>query len=255
MSSPAQNAAEDRESAVLEAFVRLADTLIADFDMIDVLHGLTTDCVALFPVEAAGLLLSDPRGVNDHGALRVVASSSEQARLVELFQLQSDEGPCLDCYRGGRPVSAPDLAEAGRWPRFTAGALEQGFRSAHAVPMRLRGRTIGALDLFGAQPGALTPADLRVAQALADLATISVLQQRNLRAQRGHAEQLHAALHHRAIIEQAKGVLAERGGLDMAAAFTQLRNHAHRTGQPLTDLARGITTRDIPTDFLTHFDS
>jgi GAF domain-containing protein len=239
----------DRETALIELFVRLADTLVDNFDVVEVLHVLTTDCVALFPVEAAGLLLANP-----YGALRVVASSSERARLVELFQLQAEEGPCLDCYRGGRAVSAPDLTEAGRWPTFTEGANEQGFRSAHAVPMRLRDETIGALDLFGANPGALSPADLRVAQSLADVATISILQERGLRTRRIYTEQLTAALNHRALVEQAKGVLAERGQLDMAAAFTRLRNHSLRTRRPITELARAITNREVATDFLHRFE-
>jgi GAF domain-containing protein len=234
-----------RETALLEAFVRLTDTLVADFDILDLLHGLTVDCVRLFSTAAAGLLISDHRGI-----LQLVASSSEAARLVELFQLQSDEGPCLDCYREGRPVSAPDLAEAGHWPRFTTGAAEQGFRSVHAVPMRLRGNTIGALNLFGAERGALPAADLRVAQALADAATITVLQERSLQAQQTVTVRLQATLGRRAIIEQAKGVLAEVGGLDMGEAFIRLRDHAHDTRQPLTELARGIASRAAATDFL-----
>jgi GAF domain-containing protein len=234
-----------RETALLEAFVRLADTLVADFDILDLLHGLTVDCVRLFPSAAAGLLISDHQGV-----LQLVASSSEAARLVELFQLQSDEGPCLDCFRSGRPVSAPDLAETGHWPRFTVRAVEQGFQSVHAVPMRLRGDTIGALNLFGAERGALPSADLRVAQGLADAATITVLQERNLNAQQAIADRLQATLNRRAVVEQAKGVLAEVGGLEMGEAFTRLRDHAHATRQPLTELARSITSRAAGTAFL-----
>jgi GAF domain-containing protein len=234
-----------RESALLDAFVRLADTLVADFDILDLLHGLTADCVRLFPTAAAGLLISD-----HHGVLQLVASSSEAARLVELFQLQSDEGPCLDCYRSGSPVSAPDLEAAGHWPRFTGQAVEQGFHSVHAVPMRLRGDTIGALNLFGAERGELAGADLRVAQALADAATLTVLQERTLQAHQAVAERLQLTLARRAVIEQAKGVLAEVGGLEMGEAFTRLRDHAHATRQPLTELARGIASRTAGTAFL-----
>jgi GAF domain-containing protein len=234
-----------REAALLDAFVRLTDTLVADFDILDLLHGLTVDCVRLFSTSAAGLLISDHRGV-----LQLVASSSEAARLVELFQLQSDEGPCLDCYRGGAPVSAPDLDEAGRWPRFTTEAAEQGFHSVHAVPMRLRGNTIGALNLFGTERGAMPTADLRVAQALADAATITVLQERHLAAQQAITDRLQTTLNRRAIIEQAKGVLAEVGGIDMGEAFIRLRDHAHETHQPLTELARGIASRATGADFL-----
>ena len=234
-----------REAALVEAFVRLTDTLVADFDILDLLHGLTVDCVRLFPTAAAGLLISD-----HHGILQLVASSSEAVRLVELFQIQADEGPCLDCYRTGAPVNAPDLAEAGRWPRFTSRAAEQGFHSVHAVPMRLRGNTIGALNLFGAELGDLPPADLRVAQALADAATITVLQERSIVAQKAVTEQLRVTLSRRAIVEQAKGVLAEVGGFDMGEAFIRLRDRAHETHQPLTELARGIASRTVGTDFL-----
>ena len=234
MATPGDN----RETALLAAFIRLTDTLVADFDLLDLLHGLTTDCVALFPADAAGLLISDPAST-----LRLVASSSEAVQLVELFQLQSDEGPCLDCYRSGQPVNSPDLAVPGRWPRFTALAAEQGFRSVHAVPMRLRGLTIGALNLFAATPGPLPPADLRAAQALADAATITILQERDVAAQQAVAPRLQLALNRRATIEQAKGVLAELGRLDMGEAFTRLREHAHATDQPLTDLARRLITR------------
>ena len=235
----------DRETALLEAFVRLTDTLVADFDVLDLLHGLTVDCVSLFPTAAAGLLLSDPRGTLD-----LVASSSEAARVVELFQLQADEGPCLDCYRSGHPVSAPDLAEAGHWPRFTAHAGERGFRSVHAVPMRLRGDTIGALNLFGAEPGALPAADLRVAQALADAATITILQERGQDTEREVTDLLKTAFRRRAIIEQAKGVLAEIGGLEMGEAFIRLREHAHQSHRPLTALAHDIVSRATGTEFL-----
>jgi GAF domain-containing protein len=218
---------------------------VADFDMLDLLHRLTTDCVALFPADAAGLLISD-----HHDTLRLVASSSEAARLVELFQLQADEGPCLDCYRSGQPVNAPDLAVAGKWAGFTARAAEEGFRSVHAVPMRLRGHTIGALNLFGAASAALPPADLRAVQALADAATITILQERDLHAEQAVTAKLQTALNRRAIIEQAKGVLAEVGHLDMGEAFIRLRDHAHATDQPLTDLARRLITREAGNEVL-----
>jgi GAF domain-containing protein len=238
-------AEENRETALLAAFIHLADTLVADFDMLDLLHGLTTDCVALFPADAAGLLISD-----HVDTLQLVASSSEAARLVELFQLQADEGPCLDCYRTGQPVSAPDLSVEGKWARFTARAAEQGFRSVHAVPMRLRGHTIGALNLFGVTPSALPLADLRAVQALADAATISILQERDLHAEQAITAKLQFALNRRAVIEQAKGLLAEVGYIDMGEAFIRLRDHAHATGQPLTDLARRLVTREAGTEVL-----
>src|SRR5450631_3296282 len=202
-----------------EAFVELADTLVAGFDVIDFLHLLTDRSVQLLDASAAGLLLADPRG-----ELRVVATSSEAVRLLELFQLQNDQGPCLDCFRGGLPVTVADLsAEAQRWPRFTAAAQQAGFAAVQALPMRLRDQVIGALNLFRATPGAFPPADRRVGQALADVATISLLHERSMRHSDTLNEQLQTALNSRVIIEQAKGKLAERLGIDVSQAFDLLR--------------------------------
>src|SRR5271155_4646029 len=137
-----------------DAFVELTDTMVADFDVIDFLHVLTDRSVQLLDVSAAGLLLADPRG-----ELRVVAASSEAARLLELFPLQNDQGPCLDCFRSGGPVAAADLAAAAtRWPRFAAAAQQAGFAAVQALPMRLRDQVIGALNLFRAEPGAFDSA-------------------------------------------------------------------------------------------------
>src|SRR5580693_3969889 len=219
-------------------FVELTDTLVVGFDVIDFLHVLTDRSVQLLDVSAAGLLLADPRG-----ELRVVAASSEAARLLELFQLQSDQGPCLDCFRSGQPVQAADLAAAGhRWPRFAPAARQAGFGAVQALPMRLREQVIGALNLFRAEPGPFDPADLRIAQALADVATIGLLHERNVRRRETVAEQLQGALNRRVVIEQAKGKLAERLGIDMERAFTMLRNHARTTNQHLTDVARDFVT-------------
>jgi transcriptional regulator with GAF, ATPase, and Fis domain len=234
-----------RERALAEAFVTLADTLVADYDVIDVLHQLTIECVELLPVDAAGLLLSDQRGT-----LQMAAASTERARVVELFQLQSDEGPCLDCFRTSRPIAAPDLRGMTEWPRFIAHTLDTGFRSVHAVPMRLRTETIGALNLFGIQPRALGPDELRIAQALADVATIGILQERAIRRRDVLAEQLQVALTSRVIIEQAKGVLAERGQLEMERAFEVLRRYARSTQQRLSDVALGVANRTIAADVI-----
>ena len=179
-------------------------------------------------------MLADPRG-----ELRVAAASSEEAGLLELFQLQNDQGPCLECFRTGQPVTATDLAgPAPRWPRFAQAATQAGFATVEALPMRLRGQVIGALNLFRAEPGPLDPADLRIAQALADVATIGLLQERNVRRRETVAEQLQAALNSRVMIEQAKGKLAERLSIDMDRAFTMLRDYARNTNQHLTDVAR-----------------
>jgi transcriptional regulator with GAF, ATPase, and Fis domain len=228
-------------------FVELTDTMVAGFDVLDFLHMLTDRTVQLLDVSAAGLLLADPRG-----ELRVVAASSEAARLLELFQLQNDEGPCLDCFRGGQPVTATDLtAEARRWPRFVVAAQASGFTAVQALPMRLREQIIGALNLFRVAPGPLDPVGMRIGQALADVATISLLQERNMRHSDTLNEQLQTALNSRVVIEQAKGKLAERLGLDMDQAFDLLRDHARRRNMRLSDLARGFvegteTLAEIP---------
>ena len=219
-----------------DTFVELTDTMVAGFDMIDFLHVLTDRSVQLLDVSAAGLLLADPRG-----ELRVVAASSEAARLLELFQIQNDQGPCLDCFRSGRPVQSVDLAaEAQRWPRFAPAAREAGFVAVQALPMRLREQVIGALNLFRAHPGPYDPADIRVGQALADVATISLLQERSMRHNDTLNEQLQTALNSRVIIEQAKGKLAERLGLDMDQAFNLLRDYARTSNRRLSDLAQAF---------------
>jgi GAF domain-containing protein len=217
-----------------DTFVDLPDTLVTGFDVIDFLHLLTDRSTRLLDASAAGVVLADPRG-----QMRVAAASSEAAGLVELFQIQNDQGPCLDCFRTAAPVTAADLTSPGQpWPRFAAAATAAGFRAVEALPMRLRDEVIGALNLFGTVPGAFTPATLRVAQALADVATIGLLQERSLRRSETLAEQLQSALNSRVIIEQAKGKLAERNGVDMDQAFRLLRDHARQTNLRLTDVAR-----------------
>ena len=225
----------NRDQALAKAFVTLADTLVADYDVIDVLHQLTLECVELLRVDAAGLLLSDQRGT-----LHITAASTERARVVELFQLQSDEGPCLDCFRTSRPIAAPDLRDDVRLATFRRTRWKAGYRAVHALPLRLRSETIGALNLFRVEPGALEPEDLDIAQALADVATIGILQERAIRRREVIAEQLQVALNSRVIIEQAKGVLAERGQLDMDRAFQLIRGYARSTNQLLSVVALSI---------------
>ena len=229
----------DRERLMVGALVGLADTLVDDYDVIDVLDRLVAHSVALLGADAAGIMLTDPRG-----RLRVVASSNEQSDWIELMQLQADEGPCMDCVRTGRPVTVTDLDEAGaRWPRFTASLAGRGsYRSVHALPLRLRGDAIGALNLFQSTPGPLPEADLRLGQALADIATIGILQERAIRQGEVLTEQLQAALTSRVVIEQAKGVLAQSGGLTMEAAFDRLRRHARGRNLQLGDVARRVVT-------------
>jgi transcriptional regulator with GAF, ATPase, and Fis domain len=227
---------QDREQTLAATFVELADTLVADFDVVDFLHGLADRCVRLLAVDAAGLMLADQRG-----SLRVIASSSEQGRLVELFQLQHDEGPCLECFQTGLPVSEADVAAAGqRWPAFAPAAAEAGFAAVQALPMRLREEVIGAMNLFMVAPGGLDETGLRVGQALADVATIGLLQERNFRHQEALAEQLQGALNSRVAIEQAKGILAERLSLDMGQAFELLRGRARAQNRRLAELAGAV---------------
>ena len=227
---------QERERLLAAVFVELADTLVTGFDVADFLHGLADRCVLLLGVDAAGLMLADQRG-----SLEVIASSSEQSRLVELFQLQNDQGPCLECYRTGRPVSEADLAAAGpRWPLFAPAAAGAGFGAVQALPMRLRDEVIGALNMFMRAPGRLDETGLLVGQALADVATIGLLHERNLRHQEVLAEQLQGALNSRIAIEQAKGVLAERLGLDMGHAFSLLRDQARAQNRRLAELASAV---------------
>jgi transcriptional regulator with GAF, ATPase, and Fis domain len=218
-----------------DVFVELADTLVDEFDVIDFLHVLTERCVELLGVSAAGLLLTDGQGT-----LQVVAASSEKTRLLELFQLQTDEGPCVDCFRSGVAVSVAELASAGRWPQFVKAAAEAGFGSVHAVPMRLRTEIMGALNFFNVEPGAIDDATLRVGQALADVATIGLLQQRAIHRRDALTDQLQSALNSRIVIEQAKGVLAERMGIDPAEAFVVLRAAARSQNRRLVELAAAV---------------
>jgi transcriptional regulator with GAF, ATPase, and Fis domain len=224
---------------ITQTFVELADTLVLRFDAIDFLHTLTERCVELLEVDAVGILLADQRG-----ALNLVAASTEQARMLELFQLQDEEGPCLDCFHSGRPVECADLdQEPQRWPRFTVAAREQGFSAVHAVPMRLREQVVGALNLFRTSPGAIPEDAVELAQSFANVATISILQVRALRHSEMVAEQLQNALNSRIIIEQAKGILAERLEMDVADAFSLMRTYARNSNQLLSDIADQVISR------------
>ena len=233
------------DERLAQTFVELADTLVAGFDLMEFLHTLTERCVELLEVDAAGLLLADGRG-----ALRLVAASTEQARVAELFQIQNDEGPCVDCFRSGQAVIIGDISAgdvAKRWPRFGPAALEMGFAGVHAIPMRLRDQVIGTLNLFGSAPDGLDQPVARAARALVDVATIGILQERAFRQQELVAAQLQAALHSRVMIEQAKGVLAERHQVTPDQAFLTLRRYARDHNRPLTALAGDVIhgTADI----------
>jgi transcriptional regulator with GAF, ATPase, and Fis domain len=231
---------EQREKRLANAFVELADTLVSDFDVLDFLHTLAGHCVDLLDVSAVGLLLAD-----GEGQLRLAASSAERARLLELFELQNEEGPCLDCFATGELVLAADLGGlggSGRWPRFAHESQAAGFLSVAALPLRLRNETIGALNLFREQPEVLSPDQLALGQALADVATIGILQERGVRRHEVLGQQLQTALNSRIVIEQAKGVLAERTGLEMDDAFRVLRQAARSRNQHLSDIAAQVVS-------------
>ena len=223
-----------RESDVVQTLVDIADTLVDDYDVVDMLTGVADRCVSVLGVSAAGVMLAAPAG-----DLNLVASSSEAMRLLELFELQAEEGPCLDAFRTGEPVEHQNLEiGTGRWPSFSAAALQAGFKSALALPLRLRKLTLGALNLLSATREPMTEADVIVARAFADLAALSIVQHRtSVDAQRLN-EQLSVALTSRIVIEQAKGVISERAGVDLAEAFSRLRAFARGSNLHLTDVAQ-----------------
>jgi GAF domain-containing protein len=227
---------DDRER-LGRAFVELADTLVDDYDVVDLLDRLVGHSVELLAADAAGILLADA-----HQQLRVMASSNEDAELMELMQLQNDQGPCLDCYRAVGPRNVyPHGGGAPPRPRFVDAVAQRGaFRAVHALPLRLRGQAIGALNLFSTRPGALRPAELALGQALADVATISILQERAIRHAETLSEQLQTALNSRLIIEQAKGVIRQHSNLTMDSAFDRLRTYARSHNLRLSQVARDI---------------
>ena len=229
-----------REGRLAQTFVELADTLVDGFDVMEFLYTLAERCVELLDVSAVGLMFGD-----EHGRLRVAASSSEETRLLELSQLQNNEGPCLECYRSGEPVAEPDLSQAGeRWPRFAPEAARAGFRTVHALPMRLRERTVGSLNLFHVEAHALSPATTAIAQSMVDVATIGLIQVEGADRSEVLHTQLYQALEARVVIEQAKGMIAEMEDVSPAEAFTALREHARRRQLRLVELAHAVVERE-----------
>jgi GAF domain-containing protein len=227
---------DDREGRLVQAFVTLADTLVDDYDVVEFAQELVEDCVALLAVDSAGLLLHDL-----HGGLQVLASTTEKARMLDLLQIQSDAGPCLQAYRTGRQVAVEDLhVDTDRWNEFAIRCTAEGVQAVFAIPLRLRDERIGALNLFRNKPGMLSGPDLLVAQALADVATIGIVHQRLLSRGALVNSQLQTALNSRIVIEQAKGVLAQRGGLGMEQAFRELRSMARNSNRHLSDTARMV---------------
>jgi GAF domain-containing protein len=226
----------DRESLLIATLVELADNLVDDFDVIDVLTVLSLRCVQTIDVDAAGVMLASPAG-----ELQYVASSNESMRILELFQIQADEGPCVDCFNTGDAIVNHDLTNPDElWPTFSPRALQYDFRSVHCLPMRLRGRTIGALNLFRSTEGSLGVDDVVVAQGLADVATIAILQYRSSLDAMLLNNQLSNALNSRVIIEQAKGKISQATNCDMDQAFSRLRAHARNHNLGLTLLAISV---------------
>jgi GAF domain-containing protein len=228
-----------------DVFVEVADTLVDEFDLIDFLHNLADHAVDVSGASSAGLVLADQKD----DSLHFMAASSASARSLELFQLQQSEGPCLDCYRSRAPVIITDLRqETQRWPDFVPRAVDAGVRSVHAFPMRLRDRVIGALNVFGDVPLALDSADVKVVQAMADVATIAILQERAIASAELLTEQLQGALNSRIVIEQAKGVVSRDHDVSVEAAFEALRRHARMNHLRLVDLAHDIVigTTSLP---------
>ena len=234
------------DQRVRDTFVDLADTLVDDYDVIEFVEGLASRVVDLLGVDASGLVLAD-----HHGVLNLVAASSERTRQLQLLQVHHDEGPCIDCFRTGSAVSCDDLSTAHEvWPTFADAARAAGFTSVHALPMRLRDTVIGTLNLFGRRLDHLDSTKLELGQALADVATIGILHERTLRQHETVAEQLQSALNSRILIEQAKGILAERHGVSVADAFTALRNYARSRQWKLHDVAANVVDGglDIPAE-------
>ncbi|GAA4719762.1 GAF and ANTAR domain-containing protein [Nocardioides conyzicola] len=219
-----------------EVLVQVADTLVDEFDLIEFLQMVAGSTSELVHTEGAGILLAD-----HHGGLQLMAATDERAEMLELFQIQHEEGPCQDCYRQGRPVVDIDLAEAvSVWPRFAPRAVAAGFRSVHAFPLRLRQTVIGAINLFGTHSEPMGPVDVRVVQALADVATIGLLQERAIRRGEELTGQLQGALNNRIVIEQAKGVLAQVHAVSVDDAFDLLRSYARSHRRGLSEVARAV---------------
>lgn len=232
-----------RDALIADAFVELADSLVTGFEVTDFLDRLVLRAVQLLDADAAGIMLAD-----SHGQLQVLAASSHDVRLLELFELQGNSGPCLDSFRSGEPVTPPDLAAMrSSWPTFAARSEAVGYSSAQAVPMRLRNEVIGAMNVFRIGEGALVGSQLKLARALADVASVALISERTISARELAADQLQGALNSRVVLEQAKGMLAERAGVGVDQAFSRMRDHARRSGQSLRDVAAAVVeNRGLP---------
>ncbi len=234
-----------REELLAATFLQLADTLVEDFDIVELLTMLTDRCVELLDAAASGIMVTNPRG-----HLQVMAASSEDANLLELFQVQNEEGPCLDAFHSGSAVVHANLADGSPWPRFGELAMSAGLPSVHAFPMRVRTHVVGTLNLFMAAPGPLSDADVLVAQALAHAATLALLHNEAAQDSQRLTAQLQGALNSRVTIEQAKGAIAERAHISTDQSFSRLRDYARQHNLKLTDVAAGVVSRTLPAEVL-----
>ena len=229
-----------------QVFVELADTVVDTFDIIEFLDNLTERCVELLDADAAALMLVDQRN-----RLNLMAATAQEARVLGLFELQVQEGPCLECFSTGQAITNVYFADSQeRWPKLGPTAVESGFGTTHALPMRLRAQVIGALNLFTGGQRRLSVADLATGQAMADMATIGLLHQRNAYDQTTLSEQLQLALNSRVLVEQAKGALADRAHISLSEAFNRMRDHARGNGPTLAGVASEVVAGDIPQDLL-----
>jgi GAF domain-containing protein len=245
MSDDAHIRGLNRQELTAVAFVEIVDTLVKDFDVIEVLTVLTSRCVELLEAAAAGILLAD-----SSGQLRVIGASNEAVQLLELFQIQNDEGPSLDCFRSGRFVIDANLNTTTRWPLFAQESVRGGFPSVCAVPLRLEDSILGCLNLFMSKPIALSDTDVALAQALADVASIAIVQDQVTRQAVVREGQLQHALTSRIAIEQAKGMIAERRSVDMDTAFALLRTYARSTNRGLTEVAELLVAGSLTIEVL-----
>ena len=233
--------AAEREARIVETFATLADTLVDSYDVVELLQTLVETCTEVLDIDAAGIMLA-----NGWGELEVIASTSEASRLIEVLQLDAEAGPCMESFATGRTITCPDITDApDEWAAFQRGALALGVRSVHAVPLRLRSSVIGTLNLFGTSVGDLSEPDVRIARALADVATIGILHERTLREHEVVSAQLQRAIGSREVIEQAKGVVSHVKGVSIDDAFGVIRAHATATGGRLSDVARAIVDRTL----------
>jgi GAF domain-containing protein len=228
----------EQERTMLEAFVTLADSLVGDYEVNEFLRMLMERCAEVFEVTTAGVMLESA-----DGHLRIAAALSAEMEELEQAEVDNEDGPCHEAYRTGEPVVADDLDTsdvADRWPRVVDRMREMGLKAVYAFPLRLRDDRIGALNLYRAAPGAFRDEDVRLAQAMADVATIGILQVRKLESAEQRAGQLQHALDSRVVIEQAKGIVSARRDVSVDEAFHAIRRHARSHGRNIHEVARSI---------------